>query len=74
MPFELVDSYSLGYSITNRQFHLDYTLAGESSVNQIFLSSQEFMALADMFRNEAPINFNTDGRYFVSAAKQILGS
>jgi len=29
------------------------------------------MALADMFRNEGPINFNTDGNYFVSAAEQV---
>jgi hypothetical protein len=24
-----------------------------------------------MFRNEGPINFNTDGQYFVSAAEQV---
>jgi hypothetical protein len=24
-----------------------------------------------MFRNEGPINFNTDGQYFVSAAEEI---
>jgi len=32
---------------------------------------QEFLALADMFRNEGPINFNTDGNYFVSAAEEV---
>jgi hypothetical protein len=74
MPFKRVESYSLGYSIPQKQFHFDYALAGESSVNQIFLTPQEFMALADMFRNEGPIDFNIDGQFFVSSAKQIGGS
>ena len=74
MPFKRVQSYSLGYSISQKQFHFDYALIGENSVNQIFLSPQDFIALADMFRNEAPIDFNTDGQFFVSLAKQIGGS
>jgi len=74
MPFKRVEIYSLGYSVPQKQFSFYYGLVGESSVNQIFLNPQEFIALADMFRNEAPIDFNTDGQYFVSSAKQIGGS
>jgi hypothetical protein len=71
VPFKRVANYRLGYSIPTKLFHFDYELVGESSVNQIFLSPQEFMALADMFRNEGPIDFNTAGKYFVTAAEQI---
>jgi hypothetical protein len=46
-------------------------LRGENVTYQIFPSPQEFLALSDMFRNEGPISFNTDGKYFVSAAEQI---
>ena len=54
-----------------REFYFYFTFVGENTLYQIFLSSQECMALADMFRNEGPINFNTDGNYFVSAAEEV---
>ena len=68
---ERVANYNLGYSIPNKQFFFYYTLVGENQTYQLFPSAQEFMALADMFRNEGPMNFNTDGKYFISAAEQI---
>ena len=71
MAWKRVENYRLGYSLPKKQFYFYYTLAGESSVHQIFPSPQEFLALADMFRNEGPINFNTDGQYFVSAGEEI---
>ena len=71
MARKRVDNYYLGYNTISKQFYFYYKLAGETSVTQIFPTPQEFMALADMFRNEGPINFNTDGSYFVSAAEQI---
>ena len=71
MAWKRVANYNLGYSIPNKQFYFYYTLVGENTIYQIFPSSQEFLALADMFRNEGPINFNTDGKYFVSAAEQV---
>jgi hypothetical protein len=66
-----VVNYSLGYSIPNKQFLFYYTLQGGSGTNQLFPTAEEFMALADMFGNEGPINFDTVGNYFVSAAKQV---
>jgi len=71
MPWKRVANYNLGYSIPNKQFYFYFTLVGENVTYQIFPSPQEFLALADMFRNEGPISFNTDGKYFVSAAEQI---
>jgi hypothetical protein len=71
MAWKRVANYNLGYSIPNKQFYFYYTLVGESTTYQIFPSAQEFLALADMFRNEGPMNFNTDGKYFVSAAEQV---
>jgi hypothetical protein len=71
MAWKRVANYNLGYSIPNNQFYFYYTLEGEGVVYQIFPTPQEFIALGDMFRNEGPINFNTDGRYFVSAAEEV---
>jgi hypothetical protein len=71
MAWIRVADYHLGYSILKKQFFFYYTLVGESLTHQIFPTPEEFIALADMFRNEGPINFNTDGKYFISAAEQI---
>ena len=66
-----VENYWLGYSVPNNQFSFAYKLVGEDTAHQIFPGPQEFLALADMFRNEGPINFNTDGSYFITAAEQV---
>jgi len=71
MAWLRVENYWLGYSIPKKQFYFYYKLAGESVVHQFFPTSEEFVGLSDMFRNEGPINFNTDGSYFVTAAEQI---
>ena len=71
MAWKRVENYWLGYSLPNKQFYFYYKLVGENLVHQIFPNPQEFLGLADMFRNEGPINFNTDGKYFVSAAEEI---
>ncbi len=71
MAWKRVQNYNLGYNIPKNQFYFYYSLVGETTTYQIFPSPQEFLALADMFRNEGPINFNTVGKYFVSAAEQV---
>ena len=71
MAWKLVDKYRLGYSISKKQFYFYYQLKGNGTVYQFFPSPEEFVGLADMFRNEGPINFNTDAKYFVTAAEEI---
>lgn len=71
MAWKRVDKYWLGYSITKKKFYFYYRLQGEGTVYQIFPSPEEFVGLADTFRNEGPINFNTSGKYFVTAAEEI---
>jgi hypothetical protein len=71
VAWKTVDEYSLGYDLTNKQFLFSYHLQGESVIQQIFPSPQEFVALADMFRNEGPISFNTDGNYFITSPEAI---
>ena len=71
MAWKRVANYNLGYSIPKKQFYFYYSVVGDGTVFQIFPNPQEFLALADMFRNEGPINFNTDGNYFVSAAEEV---
>jgi hypothetical protein len=71
MAWKRVSNYNLGYSIPKKQFYFYYTFVGENVTYQIFPDPQEFLALADMFRNEGPMNFNTNGNYFVSAAEQV---
>lgn len=69
MAWKRVANYWLGYSVPRKQFILYYKFFEERQVHQIEPSAQEFSALVDMFRNEAPISFNTDGGYFVSGAE-----
>jgi hypothetical protein len=71
MAWLKVVNYMLGYSVPKKQFYFYYSLQGESVTYQFFPAPDEFIALADMFRNEGPISFNTDGKYFVSAAEQV---
>jgi len=71
MAWKIVDKYWLGYSLPKKKFYFYYRLQGEGAVYQIFPTPEEFVGLADMFRNECPINFNTDGKYFVTAAEEI---
>ena len=71
MAWKRVENYFLGYSIPKNQFYFYYSLVGETAVHQFFPAPQEFLALSDMFRNEGPMNFNTDGNYFVSAAEKV---
>ncbi len=71
MAWKRVDKYWLGYSTAKKQFYFYYRLQGEGTVYQIFPSPEEFVGLADMFRNEGPMNYNTDRKYFVTAAEEI---
>jgi hypothetical protein len=71
MAWKRVDQYWLGYHHVNKQFYFYYHLEGENSVYQFFPSPEEFLGLADMFRNEGPISYNTDGKYFVTAAEPV---
>jgi hypothetical protein len=71
MAWVRVDKYWLGYSLTKKQFYFYYQLQGENVVHQFFPSPDVFIALADMFRNEGPMNYNTVNKYFVTAAEEI---
>jgi hypothetical protein len=71
MAWKVVDNYYLGYNISSKQFLFYYHFQGEAAVQQIFPSATEFVALADMFRNEGPIYFNTDVNYFVTSPEAV---
>ena len=71
MAWKRVENYWLGYSTIKKQFYFYYKIQGENSVHQMFPPPDEFLALADMFRNEGPINFNTDKKYFITQAEEI---
>ena len=71
MAWQTVEKYYLGYNIPQKQFYFYYKLQGVASVTQIFPSPAEFVALADMFRNEGPISYNTNGKYFTTQAEPV---
>ncbi|HET8989182.1 MAG TPA: hypothetical protein VFN43_11760 [Humibacillus sp.] len=71
MAWSKVKNYSLGFNIVDKQFYFYYTLEGESAVHQIFVNASQQAALADMFRNEGPISFNSGGNYFVTDTEMI---
>lgn len=71
MPWKKVVKYRLGYSYPKRSFYFYYELEGENAVHQFFPTADEFIGLGDMFRNEGPISYNTDGQYFVTGPEEI---
>lgn len=71
MAWKRVSNYRLGYSLKDKRFLFYYDLQGDTSTYQFFPTPEEFVALADMFRNEGPISFNTEGRYFITAPEKI---
>jgi len=66
-----VSWYSLGFNIVDKQCYFYYGLEGDSSAYQIFITAPEMSALADMFRNEGPVTYNSDGHYFVTGQEKI---
>ena len=70
MAFKTVEKYYLGYNVAPKQFLFYYQLQGETVVHSFPVAAQEFVALADMFRNEGPISFNTTG-YFVTGPEAV---
>jgi hypothetical protein len=71
MAWVRVAWYSLGFNIANKACYFYYGLEGDSNAYQIFVSAQEMLALADMFRNEGSVSFNTDGNYFVTDQEKV---
>ena len=71
MAWKKVDKYWLGYNYTKKKFYFYYRLTDENTVYQFSPTPEQFLGLADMFRNEGPISFNTDGKYFVTASEEI---
>ena len=71
MAWKTVESYSLGYSVSNKQCSFYYWFVGEGTAYQIFVNADEMHALADMFRNEGDVKYNTDGNYFVTDAEKV---
>jgi len=66
-----VSWYSLGFSVPDKQCFFYYGLEGQPEAYQLFVSAQEMMALADMFRNEGSVSWNSDGEYFVTDAEKV---
>jgi hypothetical protein len=71
MAWSTVSNYRLGYSVVSKQFLFYFELENDSSVRQLFVSAEELLALGDMFRNEGPVSYNSDGNYFVTGAEPV---
>ena len=62
-----VEGYILSFKKNSKEFLFWYQVDGIQ--NCIHVSPQEFMALADMFRNEGPIYF--DGERFDTSVELV---
>jgi len=71
MTWSRVTWYSLGFNIVDRECYFYYGLKGDGNAHQIFVNATELQALADMFRNEGPVSFNSDGNYFVTNQEKV---
>ena len=71
MAWLQVVKYWLGYSVAKKQFYFYYQLDGDPTIHQLFPSPDEFVGLADMFRNEGPIHYSTENEYFTTAGEDV---
>jgi hypothetical protein len=71
MAWSKVTWYSLGFDIVDKECYFYYGLEGDSSAHQISVNAAELHALADMFRNEGPVSFSSDGNYFVTNQERV---
>lgn len=71
MAWVRVATYSLGFGVPNKNFWLYYTLVGDTTSHQIFLTPTQFSALTELFRVGGAIVYNTDGRYFASESRAL---
>ena len=67
MDWKKVDGYILSYNKDSKEFLFWYGVDG--GYRPIHVSPQEFMALADMFRNEGPVFFN--GKRFDTSTELV---
>ncbi|HEX9033899.1 MAG TPA: hypothetical protein VF834_18825 [Streptosporangiaceae bacterium] len=74
MAWTRVKWYSLGFNIVSKQCYFYYGLEGESVAHEVFVTAAQMSALGDMFRNEGPITYNSEGHYFVSNEKRLMDS
>jgi hypothetical protein len=71
MAFIQVAEYGLGFRVPDKQCSVYYTLVGDPSAHQILVTAEEMVVLADMFKNEGAVSYNTDGSYFVTGMKPV---
>lgn len=71
MAWHNVENYWLGFNVVKKKFYFYYRLENIGTVYQIFPTPEEFVGLSSMFRNEGPIKYNDNGKYFVTAAEKI---
>ena len=71
MAWKRVVNYSFGFRETDKKFWLYYTLEGTNATVQVFLTPGQFSAVAQLFGAASAVNYETTGKYFVSAAKVL---
>ena len=71
MAWKNVVSYSFGFGQTSKKFWMYYTLEGASSATQIFLTASQFAALVQAFGSATSISFETTGKYFATAPRNL---
>jgi hypothetical protein len=69
MAWARVESYSFGFSTTDKKFWMYYTLQGAGSTSQVFLTPTQFTAAAQLFGSASAVNYETTGKYFASAPR-----
>ena len=74
MAWTRVKWYSLGFNIVSKQSYFYYGLEGEDVAHEVFVTAAQLTALGDMFRNEGPVTYNSDGHYFVTNEQRLMDS
>ena len=71
MAWQQVESYSFGFNTNTKKFWLYYTLNGNNSTTQVFLTPTQFSAAVAAFTSATAILYEDTGKYFATQPRQL---
>ena len=71
MAWKKVESYSYGFKPSDKKYWLYFTLEGESTTTQVFLTATQFTAVAQLFNSSTSVSYETVGNYFSSSVRTL---
>lgn len=71
MTLSKVESYSLGFDVVDKEAFLHYWLQGDDTEHSLAVSATDLSTLADMFRYEGSMVYDSERQRFVTAKERV---